>query len=100
MRKKLFVVLTTLLLGMISAQGQIVYIEDEDQGHHPRVEMEYGGPISVIVPMQDINLDQYLPLGEGWLLLVGLGGCYLLKKRKTSSRHDGRKSSSQMKPSR
>lgn len=98
MRKRFFVILTALLMGMVSAQGQIVYIEDEDQGHHPRGVVE--SPVNIIVPMQDINTDQYLPLGEGWLLLVGLGGCYLLKKRTTSSRLDGRKSSSQTKPSR
>jgi len=34
------------------------------------------------VPYEGGDLDQYLPLGDGLLLLAGLGSCYLLKKRK------------------
>lgn len=37
------------------------------------------------VPYEGGDLDQYLPLGDGLLLLVGLGSCYLLKKRRKES---------------
>lgn len=42
-----------------------------------------------IVPYQGGDADQYLPLGDGLLLLTGLGGGYGLAKRKKSksSRH-------------
>lgn len=38
----------------------------------------------VPVPYQGGDLDEYLPLGNGVLVLTALGGAYLLSKRKKS----------------
>ena len=74
-----FVVLTMLTLwaGPMHAQ---VFLMDDDQGENIRV----GGKENLMpVPYQGTSLDEYLyaPLGEGWLLLAGLGGAYLLRKK-------------------
>ena len=39
-----------------------------------------------MVPMQGVSVDQWkiTPLGNGFLLLAGMGGAYLLSKRKKS----------------
>ena len=72
-----------MLLTASVSFGQIV-LTTEDQGYNPRAkstEPEFG----VMVPMQNINLDQYkeesVPLGEGWLLLAFLGGAWTLRKK-------------------
>ena len=35
-----------------------------------------------MVPEQNVTYDQYVPVGEGILLLAGLAGAYLVGKRK------------------
>lgn len=93
MKKRTFVIVTILLLAVKSMSGQIIFTE-EDQSIN-RTE-----GFGVMVPMQNTNLDQYtlevVPLGDAWLLLVGLGGAYLIR----SSRLKGRSSSRHKKPSR
>jgi hypothetical protein len=83
MRKRTIVIVTILLMAMQSVMGQIIYTS-EDQGTHLRGSS--GDPnFGVMVPLQGLNYDQWtqttVPLGEGLLLLVGLGGAYLLKKK-------------------
>lgn len=79
MRNKIVVILTVLLFTTGITQAQ-VFIMDEDLGDNSRI----GGSSFVIppVPYQGADLDEYVPLEEGLLLLAGLGGAYLLKKRK------------------
>lgn len=95
MKKRTFVIVTILLLAVKSMSGQIIFTE-EDQSINRTVGEGFG----VMVPMQNTNLDQYtqsvVPLGDAWLLLVGLGGAYLIR----SSRLKGRSSSRHKKPSR
>lgn len=84
MKKKIIVFFTLLMMAVGTTFGQIIILP-EDANVHPRA--EGGGNINVMVPLQNVNVDQYksevLPLGEGWLLLAGMGGAYLLKKRKS-----------------
>jgi LPXTG-motif cell wall-anchored protein len=35
-----------------------------------------------MVPSQDVNYDQFTPVGGGVLLLAGLAGAYLVGKRR------------------
>ena len=83
MNKRLIIILFAIILSVGSAFGQIIYT-DEDEGLHPRSGSS-SNELGVMVPMQNSNLDQwkeeYVPLTDGLLLLVGLGGAYLIKKR-------------------
>ena len=85
MNKKLLIILFAIVLSIGSAFGQIIYT-DEDQGLHPRSGSSDPG-LGVMVPLQNSNLDQwkeeYVPLADGLLLLVGMGGAYLFKKKRS-----------------
>ena len=67
--------------------GQIIFT-DEDQGSHPRSGSS-SSEINIMVPMQNANVDQWkeeiIPLGNGLLLLTGLGAAYLMGKRKKNN---------------
>ena len=84
MKKRTIIFLALLLLAIGNSFGQIVYTS-EDQGTHLRQQTE-SGALGVMVPLQNANYDQFklemVPVGDGILLLLGLGGAYLLKKRK------------------
>ena len=54
---------------------------DEDEMNENRGTMATGG-FGAMVPQQQLNVDQYIPVGDGLLLLGGLGITYLLGKRK------------------
>lgn len=84
MRKRTCVIVAVFLMAVQSVMGQIIYTQ-EDVGTNLRAN---GDPenFGVMVPLQNSNLDQYqeeyVPLSDGLLLLAGLGGAYLLKKKK------------------
>lgn len=86
MKKRAIVFITLLVMAVGNAFGQIIYTE-EDQGTHLR-QQTGSGTFGVMVPLQNVNYDQwkmyYVPVGDGLLFLIGLGGAYLLKKRKES----------------
>lgn len=80
MIKRSIAVISLLLVLTNQAQAQ-VFLMDEDAGGNIRVgESEFVVP----VPYQGTDWDEFLPLGDGALLLTALGGAYLLKKRKKS----------------
>lgn len=83
MRNKIVVILAVLLFTTGITQAQ-VFMMDEDVESNIRLgENEFTVPVLY----QGTDFDEYLyaPLGSGWLLLAGLGGAYLLKKRKKES---------------
>lgn len=78
--KRFIAVIGLLLVMMCPVQAQ-VFIMDEDMEGNIRVgENEFVVP----VPYQGTDWDEYLPIGDGVMLLTALGGAYLLKKRKKS----------------
>ena len=81
MKKKMLTLMTVLMMAAGSAFAQVI-ITDEDVNHNraTRDAEEFG----VMVPMQNFDGDQWkqAPLGNGILLLAGLGAAYLVKKRK------------------
>ena len=81
MKKSIVIIIIALLMGCFKPlSAQIIYTE-EDAGLNPRAQST--APMGVMVPMQDVDLDQWktVPLGNGFLLLAGLGGAYLFSKR-------------------
>lgn len=84
MKKSIVIIIIAMLMGCFKPlSAQIIYTE-EDAGLNPRAQAQ--GDFNVMVPMQGVSLDQWkiTPLGNGFLLLAGMGGAYLLSKRKKS----------------
>jgi hypothetical protein len=84
MKKSFVIIIIAMLMGCFKPlSAQIIYTE-EDAGLNPRAQAQ--GDFNVMVPMQGVSLDQWkiTPLGNGFLLLAGMGGAYLLSKRKKS----------------
>lgn len=81
MKKKMLTLMTVLMMAAGSAFAQVI-ITDEDVNHN-RAE-EDAQTFGMMVPRQNVNMDQWkvAPLGNGILLLAGLGAAYLVKKRK------------------
>ncbi len=76
--KKLILAITTILtLASAPAMAQ-VFLDDEDLNNRATNPDGFG----VMVPEQNVTYDQYVPVGEGILLLAGLAGAYLVGKRK------------------
>ena len=81
MKKKVIAIVAALLMTVGSAFSQVI-LTDEDVNHNRAQQdpSEFG----VMVPGQGLAMDQYKysPLGNGVLLLAGLGAAYLIKKKK------------------
>lgn len=80
MKKRIVTIILAMFMTLGSAMAQVFIMED-DESLNPR---DPNGEIvfNVMVNSQDVTNDQYIPLGEGLLLLSGLAGAYLLRKRK------------------
>ena len=78
--KKILTIVIVVLLSLTThtAYSQI-FLMDFDQGENPRVESE---DMWLIIPIEGLESDQYVPIGDSILLLAGLGGAYLLAKKK------------------
>ena len=76
MMKIAMVLLTVLFMAVVPLKAQIFIADDEFEGMMRLAESEY----VLVVPLEGSDADQYVPVGDGMLLLAGLGGAYLLKK--------------------
>ena len=45
----------------------------------------------IVVPQQGLDIDQYVPIGDGLLTLLGLGSAYLLHKQKQNKKKPQKK---------
>ena len=81
MKKKWITALVVMVMAVTQAMGQMVFL-DEDVNHQRKA--RDGEELGVMIPLQNQPYDQfeYSPLGEGLLMLLGMGGAYLLAKRK------------------
>ncbi len=80
MKKKMLSLVAALLLAVGPAIGQII-IQEGDANHNRAYAQN---AVSVMVPRELMDVDQWkhAPLGNGMLLLAGLGAAYALSKRK------------------
>lgn len=80
MMKRFITILGLLFILTNPVQAQVFIMDEDFEGNIRVSESEFVVP----VPYQGGDLDEYLPLGDGVLLLTALGGAYLLRKRKKS----------------
>ena len=79
--KKIVTIVCVILLSLMTntAHSQI-FLMDFDQGENPRDPVVEN--FWFVTPMDGQEVDQFTPVGNGVLLLAGLGGAYLLTKKK------------------
>ena len=77
--KKILLILT-LLLTLASPMRAQVFVMEEEENEFRNV-FGNGEWNNVIVHSSPDDQTNYVPLGDGLLLLAALGGAYLLKKR-------------------
>lgn len=82
MKKHCCLIVIALCLSFTPLFGQMILTE-EDAGLNPRSGSSKA-PGYVMVPAQNVNYDQweYAPLGNCLWLLSGLGGAYLIQKKR------------------
>ena len=80
MKKVLLTIVAVLTMAITPAMAQI-FLDDEYE-NVGRNRCNPPGEFHVMVPSENVNYDQYVPVGEGLVLLTGLGVAYLLGKRK------------------
>lgn len=85
MKKKIvsLLIFATMISSPITKQkafGQIIYINELDEDGYLR--MRSDNPELPGIPELGVNIDQYAPLGGCAVWFLGLGGAYLLVKRK------------------
>ena len=79
MRKRIITIVMAVLMSALPAMSQVFIMEDDESMNRPA-----GDAIvfNVMVPTQDTNIDQYVPLGGGLWALSGMAGLYLLGRRR------------------
>ena len=78
MHKRIITVAALLFMAIAPLRSQILIVSDDEFNNNRSTTDGFG----VMVPQQDIHLDQYVPLGEAMLLLAGMGAAYLVAKRR------------------
>ena len=78
--KKLIMTIAIATMMAVPAMAQI-FLDDEDLNNRGNGASTTEG-LGVMVPEQNVTYDQYVPVGEGILLLAGLASAYLVGKRK------------------
>lgn len=79
---KAFVIVVVCMLAFVSGTAKAqIFLQESDMGENPRVDVE---DIGLIIGYQGGDHDQqeYVPLGDGMLLLAGFGAAYLIGNRK------------------
>ena len=82
MKKRIVAIIAALFMAVTPMMSQVFIMEDDINMNRAAGD---GVVFNVMVGSQDVNNDQFLPIGGGTAILLGLGGAYLLgKKRKKS----------------
>lgn len=78
-----FVVMCCLMMPAVAKAQIYIATEDEElNSDREGTQVWFQGG----VPYQAGDADEFVPLGEGLLLLTGLGGTYLIAKHRKASR--------------
>ena len=80
-KAKKYMILAAVLLLSVAATAQVFILSEEDYENSKRTTT----PSGPFIPYQGGDMDQsdgVMPVGNGWLVLAGLGGAYLLGKRR------------------
>lgn len=75
---KIIVILAMSLMMVGSLQAQVFIQDDEFEGTLRTGYEDF----ELLTPVEGMEADQFTPLGDGVAVLVGLGGAYLIAKRK------------------
>ena len=78
MNRRTVLIVSFLMLMAMPLKAQVFIQEDEFEGVLRSGYEDFG----LIVPYEAGDADQFLPLGDGLLVLAALGGAYLIGKRK------------------
>lgn len=76
--KYILLIVVTILFVACPAKAQVFIMDDEFEGTMRQNTEDFG----LIVPIEGLDSDQYLPIEDGLLVLAALGGAYLMGKRK------------------
>ena len=79
MRKRIITIVVAVLMSALPAMSQVFIMEDDESMNRPSGD---GIVFNVMVPTQDTNIDQYVPLVGGLWALSGMAGLYLLGRRR------------------
>lgn len=77
--KKITKIILTVIITLFMAmplKAQIFIDDDEFEGRMRKGFVDF----NLVVPIQGQDADQYVPLGDGWLLLTAMGTAYLLRR--------------------
>ena len=78
MKKRILTIVAALTMAITPAMAQIFMDDEWNDSRIASTAQEVGA----MVPEQNVLYDQYIPVGEGLVLLGGLGMAYLVAKRK------------------
>ena len=81
--------LTLFVCSPHPSEAQILILSEDEFINNDRASSS-AMPIN-IVPQQGVDYDQYMPIGDGMLTLLGLGSAYLLHKQKQNKKKQQKK---------
>ena len=81
MKKKRNIIIAAMLLALVVPVRAQVFIMEDDES--PERNVLNGNYSNVIVHGSVDDQANFVPIGNGALLLAALGGAYLLRKKKT-----------------
>ncbi|MBR6273329.1 MAG: hypothetical protein IKR29_07105 [Bacteroidales bacterium] len=81
MKKRVITAIFTLFMAVAPAIGQVIYLDEDVTNLRKGSKAD---ELGVMVPLQGQAYDQweFVPLTGGLFMLLGMGGAYLVAKRK------------------
>lgn len=81
LKKYIIAIVVTIGLLFPCQMDAQIFLDDEDETNRIALDdWDLNG--GFVVPYEGGDIDQYVPAGSGLVVLMGLGGAYLLSKRR------------------